>query len=805
MKNIKAVILAGGLGTRLRPITCTRPKPMCEILEETVIGRIIRQLSECGIQKAAISTMYLSEKLCKELGRCICGVELEYVSEESPKGSAGGAKLAAKELGIGSDDIFVILSGDGVFDFSLDEAIKSHTSRNAEVTVVTSPSKNPLEYGVILTKKDGRIYSFTEKPGWSAVKSDSVNTGIYIINGAVFDHIPDDRPFDFSKDLYPHLLGIGTRLYSCELKGYWRDMGSISDYFNCCIDALSGRICGIKHDDAMTVEEMTVAGFEYSLPCYVSKYAEISKDSIIGAYSTVGRNTKIKGSKIDASFIFEDCNVNGCSLSNSIICENTVIEQNVTISQGCIIGAGCHIKSGAVLTEGVSIWPNKTIERGFCVTQDVLFDNKINNLYTDDGYFAGNVHGSINSEYITKLGRAVALASGRDGTRNRLFRNTKIGVMHDGSPASALICDAFLCGVKSAGAQGLCFMKGYEALARFAAYLYNVDYIAYITESDDSRVIKLFDSFSQAVTRELERTIESCFREAYIDSDVEIFETRYIDNTNLIYTGNITRDIEDEFDINGDGSPLDGVRCCFPEYSQESPSLRNLKTVLSDLGAIVTADDECGSISISVSDSGTEAFLKQKNEDGSECCLDSYHIVASLIAYRLRNGKETPLLPYSLASFYGKLLNSSYDNAEKSKFESRFDKKDKRRIVEDSFELTDMCLAITKLLAVIKRENATLCDLQSSLPPFEIRVRSMTNDDTGGEKRASIMKRLHEKYSKSEGLARDEGVRIAFDDGNVTVVPRRTGGFKLISESVNAECASELCDAVFDEIKRLGS
>jgi mannose-1-phosphate guanylyltransferase/phosphomannomutase len=178
MKNIKAVILAGGLGTRLRPITCTRPKPMCMLLDETVIERIILKLSECGIQKAAISTMYLSDKLCNQLGKCVRGVDLLYVNEETPKGSAGGAKLCATELGIGNDDIFVILSGDGVFDFSLTEAIKSHVKRGAEVTIVTSPTKNPLEYGVILSKEDGRIYSFTEKPGWSAVKSDSVNTGI---------------------------------------------------------------------------------------------------------------------------------------------------------------------------------------------------------------------------------------------------------------------------------------------------------------------------------------------------------------------------------------------------------------------------------------------------------------------------------------------------------------------------------------------------------------------------------------------------------------------------------------------------
>ena len=125
--------------------------------------------------------------------------------------------------------------------------------------------------------------------------------------------------------------------------------------------------------------------------------------------------------------------------------------------------------------------------------------------------------------------------------------------------------------------------------------------------------------------------------------------------------------------------------------------------------------------------------------------------------------------------------------------------------MSDSFEFNDMCLAIVKLLAIMKNERLNLCDLQASLPPFEIRVRKMTNDDTNGENRASIMKRLHNKYGKSENLASDEGVKIAFDDGSVTVVPRRTGGFKLISESVSTECADELCDIVFNEIKHLGN
>jgi hypothetical protein len=306
------------------------------------------------------------------------------------------------------------------------------------------------------------------------------------------------------------------------------------------------------------------------------------------------------------------------------------------------------------------------------------------------------------------------------------------------------------------------------------------------------------------VTRDFERSVESFFREAYTGGESKIYETKYIDNTNLIYIGNLIRSIEADFGNGVDGSPLKGIKCFIPNYTHDSIVLKNLKSSLCDLGATITDSEEYESITVSITESGTEAYLRQSNPDGNECCLDTYHISACLVSHRYKNGRNTLFLPYSMTTIYGKYLNAPSSNRERQS-ENKFDKNVTRQIIQNSLELTDMSYAVIELLAIVKKEGISLQELQNSLPPFEIRIKTMTNDDTNGENRASVMKRLHNKYGKHGGISENDGVRIAFDDGNVTVIPRRTGGFKLISESVNAECAMELCDTVYDEIIKLGN
>ena len=200
---MKAIIMAGGEGSRLRPLTCTIPKPLVPILNRPVMEYTIELLKRNQIEEIGVTLQYLPQEIENWFGDGReWNISLTYFTETNPLGTAGSVKNAESFL----DDTFIVISGDALTDFDLQKAIDFHKKKKALVTLILTSVNNPLEYGVVLTHKDGSIDRFLEKPGWGEVFSDQVNTGIYIIEPDVLEYIPSDKPYDFSKDLFPALL-----------------------------------------------------------------------------------------------------------------------------------------------------------------------------------------------------------------------------------------------------------------------------------------------------------------------------------------------------------------------------------------------------------------------------------------------------------------------------------------------------------------------------------------------------------------------------------------------------------------------
>lgn len=215
--------MAGGEGSRLRPLTCDRPKPMVPVANRPVMAHTVELLRRYGWREIAVTLQYLPRAIVDYFGDgAEYGVNLHYFLEESPLGTAGSVKNAASFL----DETFIVVSGDALTDFPLDQAVAFHREHRALATLVLTSVENPLEYGLVVTDGTGRIQRFLEKPGWGEVFSDRVNTGIYILEPEVLRFIPPNQPFDFSKDLFPLLLREGLPLYGCLLKGFWCDIGN---------------------------------------------------------------------------------------------------------------------------------------------------------------------------------------------------------------------------------------------------------------------------------------------------------------------------------------------------------------------------------------------------------------------------------------------------------------------------------------------------------------------------------------------------------------------------------------------------
>lgn len=237
---MKAVVMAGGEGTRLRAVTGTLPKPLAPLLGRPMMEHILLLLRRHGVKEVCASLRYRAEDIRRAFGDGErLGLRIAYRVEEKPLGTAGGVKNCADF--IGGEDVLVI-SGDAVCDFDLGSLIYRHRESGAAVTLALSKQASPLRYGLAVTDGDGRVRSFVEKPAWPRVVTDLVNTGIYVVSPRALALVPPDTFFDFAKDLFPLLLEKGETLLGVPMEGYWCDAGTPLSYYQCCVDALEGRL-----------------------------------------------------------------------------------------------------------------------------------------------------------------------------------------------------------------------------------------------------------------------------------------------------------------------------------------------------------------------------------------------------------------------------------------------------------------------------------------------------------------------------------------------------------------------------------
>src|SRR5437667_1859303 len=293
---MKAVVMAGGEGTRLRPLTSNQPKPMVPIVGKPCMEHILELLREHGMTDVIVTVAFLPQAIRSYFGEGdTLGMSIGYSVEESPLGTAGSVRLAAKQL----DETFLVISGDALCDVDLSALVAFHRERGAAVTIGLKSVDNPLEFGIVVTDDEGRIERFLEKPSWSQVFSDTINTGIYVLEPEVLRHVPTDRPYDFSKELFPYLLEMGRPLYGYVFDGYWQDIGNLDQFRQANFDALDERVRlnvpgirlrgnlwlgeGVELDDLAQIEG----------PAFVGNYCRVAPDASVGAYSVLSASVTL--------------------------------------------------------------------------------------------------------------------------------------------------------------------------------------------------------------------------------------------------------------------------------------------------------------------------------------------------------------------------------------------------------------------------------------------------------------------------------------------------------------------------------
>ena len=364
---MRAVIMAGGMGSRLLPITSRIPKPMVPVLGLPAMEYAINNLKKCNITKIDVTLRYLPSVITDYFGDGYkWGVKIKWLIEKEPLGTAGGVFDALKK---GREDI-LILSGDAATDIDLQAMIDFHQSNKSMVTMAVKKVDSPTEFGVVVSEKN-EIKRFIEKPNWSAVCSDTVNTGIYILDKSMIKYDTGDRPIDFSKNVFPSMLKDGVTLMTYDMDDqYWCDIGSPSDFLKANIHYLQKK-CYISKSIKMGNNSRVI------MPCHISDKCEIGDGVIIGPNVYVGEGCKIgKECRVTSSVIMHGCRLKyGSQVDGAVICDNTMLNENSIIETGAIIGNNSVIEENAIVHRNVKIWPDSKIPPYSVINEDIKDSN----------------------------------------------------------------------------------------------------------------------------------------------------------------------------------------------------------------------------------------------------------------------------------------------------------------------------------------------------------------------------------------------------------------------------------------------
>jgi mannose-1-phosphate guanylyltransferase/phosphomannomutase len=444
---MKAVIMAGGEGTRLRPLTSNQPKPMLPMANRPMMEHVVHLLRQHGFDDIVVTVAFMANAIRSYFDDgSEFGVRMVYATEETPLGTAGSVRNARAQL----DERFLVISGDVLTDIDLGAVVDHHAASGALATIALKAVEDPLEFGIVITREDGSIERFLEKPTWGQVFSDTINTGIYVLEPEVFDFIPEGRPVDFSGEVFPAVLESGHGLQGYVADGYWEDVGTLEAYLRAHQDILDQRVQvqvsgfplrqgvwlgkGADVHPTAVVESPAVIADN----CAVGAGATVGEYSVLGLNVQVGPNAAINRSVIhDNAFLGAGTRLDGCVVGRA--CD---LRQNVRCEEGVVLGDETFVGAHAVIKSGVKVYPFKTVETGATVNTSIVWESRgARTLFGRLG-IQGLANVDISPELVMRLSMAWA---------STLEKGSTITASRDTSRAARVLKRAVMVGCNAAG------------------------------------------------------------------------------------------------------------------------------------------------------------------------------------------------------------------------------------------------------------------------------------------------------------------------------------------------------------------
>ncbi|MFZ5988807.1 MAG: sugar phosphate nucleotidyltransferase [Bacillota bacterium] len=811
---MKAIIMAGGEGSRLRPLTCDLPKPMVPVMNVPIMEHIINLLKAHGITEIGVTLMYLPQKIKDYFGNgSNFGVNIHYFTEDTPLGTAGSVKNAEEFL----DESFIVISGDSLTDMNISKAIEFHNSKKSKATLVLTRVDVPLEYGVVITDKKGAITGFLEKPSWGEVFSDTVNTGTYILEPQVLNYLEKGKKVDFSQDLFPLLLAKGEPMFGHIMEDYWCDIGDLQAYLQAHYDVLEGKISldinatQIKKGVWVGAGTMIEPHAVVNAPCVIGENCRIGNGAIIDSLSVLGDNNVIEDdASVKRSVIWNGNYIeHGSEIRGAILCNKINLKHYVHIFENAIVGDNCIINERVVIKPNIKIWPQKTVDPLAIVDRNIIWGAKHSKSIFGENGLSGIINVDISPEFATRLGAAYG---------SIFKKGSKVVVSSTTSNSARMFKHAFISGILSVGVEVFNMSSLLTPISRHAINFLSVEGGIHIKLSDDNPNklrVDFMDAKGASISRVMERKIEnSFFREDFKRcSGEEISRLNNITDFKNYYVRSILNEVD-----------VEAIRNNAPKLCIVSPSdfvISIVVPMLTDLGCKVASFssanlNELDTIvdEIKNNNANFAAFIDSNGETlvlidkhGNVVRDDLFLSLTSLITFKTTPNSKV-VVPITAPSIIDIMAEKHNGKVVRTKTSPQAVMEQmlnhnlfKNRENMNQFLLNfDALAGLVKIIEYLCLKNTTLTDSLKEIPDFYVSKKKIF---CPWELKGRVMRTLiTEKNGEKVELL--DGVKFILENGWALVLPDADMPLcRVYSEGDSPDIAETISDKYLDKIKAI--
>lgn len=769
---MKAVILAGGEGSRLRPLSLSRPKVLLPLFDGTLLSHCLERLQQAGVKEVFLALGGQAEQVeawCA--GHAPKGMTLCCRREEEPRGTAGAVRALLPELG---DEDFLVLPGDVYFDFDLRELMACHQISRSAVTIALKRWEGAPEYGMVVTDAEGRVERFVEKPAWDQVLSSTVNTGVYILTRRAAALIPQRARWDFARDFFPVLLEQEQVIGSYVAEGCWRDVGSPARYLDCVAQLLSGKGSaeppGPKLAPGIWSKVPIPEGVQVVPPCWFDEGVSLGEGALVGPHVALGRGVQVgRRALVQRCVLMEGAQVGeGSTLYGAILGCAARAERGSVLNEGSVLADRARAGEDAILSEGVAVWPGREVPAGIRLNVSLSTQRQAQPPRFGDGAVLRGVVGEdLTPELFTSLGAVL----GEQG---------KVALGWSGGDGAAMLARALGSGVCAGGGIVLAHDGCCPAAACWLGEYYSLPASLFVEQQGERVFLHWFDPYGLPPERERVRRAEQQWNAgegAWVRAG-QVGQWEHLTGVNASYAADAARRTAPH-GVKG------ALSICVPGTGSWDQTLAAL---LERMGCRVLRHTAAGKLCFTAGHGGFH--LEARGEDGT--AVESGRLLALAALLELEQGGSVavgscaPAVIDEVGAAMGvPVLRLGRDRGAE-------------QVYTRTPWLRDALFAAGYLAAALDREGAALIQLLKRLPPFvqcsaEIPLR-------GG--RGELMEAFTSRFRCSQPAG--AGVRLRSGGGWVTVSPLiRRRSVRLLTEGADAEIARELCGFYEEEIRHL--